>query len=332
MTQTQAFEVVCSDSDPQWLEERRKLVTGSTAAQLLGVNRFGSLLGTYLRMRGAPGEVVDDERRLAMDWGTDQQDAIVANIRRRLDLQAERTGVFLRSVQWPWIGCTLDGWVEVWKVGRTRGLQVPFEVKATRSRDAADEWGEGVPVDVMPQVQTQMLVTGVSRSLVAAVIFGAPPAFIWVDRDEEMIEEIIERSHEFMLRVERGEPPDPDGSEDAGAALAASPREKGKSVELDIEAVMMAEELATLDAKRKALDRLIEQRKQRLIVKLRDAEVGRLPGGGRVTYKTQSRRGYTKLPPIEDIEPGLAARLKAQGLILGETPSSSFRVLRRSKK
>ncbi len=335
MTGGELFEIVCHDTDPQWLEERRRLVTGSVAPQLLGVNRFGSLLGTYLRMReGADPEEIAPDRRAAMDWGTDQQDAIVTNIRRRLELQARRTGALLRSTVYPWIGCTLDGWVADRAGGGDFEGELPFEVKTTRSRDASELWDEGVPVDVVPQVQTQLLVTGAPRALVAAVIFGAPPAFTWVERDDGMIEAIVRTSRAFYERVERGEPPPPDGSKDAGEALAGLPREAGKTVELDIEAVVLAEDLANLKAAQKERERRIRELEQKLIRKLGDAEVGRLPGGGSMTYRETTRRGFVKVTgaTVEAVTGAVVHATLGPKVGVSESKPSTFRVLRRSKK
>lgn len=350
MSGGELFEVVCTDDDPQWHAERRRLVTASVAPILLGVNRFGSKLGTYLRMReGADPEEISPERRVLMDWGTDQQDAIVANMRRRLDLEAVRTGALLRSTVYPWIGCTLDGAVRSGLRSEDlpadpiewlrRGAAAPFEVKTTRSRTAAETWDEGVPEDVLPQVQTQLLVTGAERALVAAVVFGAPPAYAWIDRDEEMIAEIVRSSRDFFERVERGEPPEPDGSEEDDRAVdeLAGERQAGKSVELDIEAVVLAEELATLEDRKKELDRQIRERKQKLVRKLGDAEEGILPGdpGGRITYRETVRKGSVKVV-------GLARDAVQEAIVeefgmlphvkITESKESRFRVLRRSKK
>jgi predicted phage-related endonuclease len=331
------YEIVCADSDPEWLARRRELVTGSVAPQLLGTSRFGSLLGTYLRMReGADPEEISDDRRQIMDWGTDQQDAIVQNIRRRLGLRAERTGALLRSTAYPWIGCTLDGWVENPGFGRAENpesladLDVPFEVKTTRSRTAAEDWEEGIPDYVVPQVQTQLLVTGAPRALVAAVVFGAPPAFAWLERNEEMIGQIVETSKDLWDRVQRGDPPEPDGSREATDALEKLvSREPGRVVELDIEAVVLAEDLAALQETKKDLDRRIREHQQKIIRKLGDAEEGLLPGGGRMTYRETVRRGFLRVdwPHAADVVAALPAGTK-----VSESKESRFRVLRRSKK
>lgn len=331
MSESNDFAVVCYDSDPEWMDARRSLVTGSVAPHLLGVGRFGSLLGSYMRMRNVAQDDFTPEHRAIMDWGTDQQDAIVANIRRRLGLEAIRTGALLRSRHYPWMGCTLDGWV------RTSPKRAPFEVKTTRSRDAAEAWDEGVPVDVVPQVQQQLLVTGAERALVAAVVFGAPPAFTWVERDEGMIGELIERSREFYERVERADPPPPSGSKDDTQHIEALvERQAGKSVELDIEAVVLAEDLATLEEQKKAIDRRIMEHKQKLIRKLGDAEIGRMPGGsGSVTYKSQVRKGYVKVGGGfvgADVREAMMAWAPNPAVHdIKDVPDSTFRVLRRAK-
>jgi len=269
---------------------------------------------------------------------------VVQNIARGLGLRANRTGALLRSKVWPWLGCTLDGWVENPErsenaVTGLRDLYVPFEVKTTRSRTAAEDWEEGVPPDVVPQVQAQLAVTGASRALVAAVVFGSPPAYAWVERDEPMIERIAEAAREFWERVERGDPPEPNGSDDDTAAVEelVGPREAGKVVKLDIEAVVMAEDLATLEDRKKAADRKIRELKQKLVRKLGDAEEGVLPGdpGGRITYRETVRKGYVKIAGLarDAVQEAIVEELGMLPHVkITESKESRFRVLRRAKK
>ena len=175
-----------------------------------------------------------------------------------------------------------------------------------------------------------LLRLSVPLAWLAAVVFGAPPAFAWLERDEEMIGQIVETSKDLWDRVQRGDPPEPDGSREATDALEKLvSREPGRVVELDIEAVVLAEDLAALQETKKDLDRRIREHQQKIIRKLGDAEEGLLPGGGRMTYRETVRRGFLRVdwPHAADVVAALPAGTK-----VSESKESRFRVLRRSKK
>jgi len=177
---TAPYEFVCDDSDPMWLEHRRSMITGTVAPQLLGLNRFGSLLETYAEMRmGVSADDADEDARIRMDWGSDQQDAVVMNLQRRLGLAARRTGALLRSTRYPWLGATLDAWVvadERVPIQCPAGTQLPFEVKTTRSRHAAEEWEDDVPADVLEKekviYRAQMADSGKPDHIVQRIVDG----------------------------------------------------------------------------------------------------------------------------------------------------------------
>ena len=338
---TAPYEFVCDDSDPMWLEHRRSMITGTVAPQLLGLNRFGSLLETYAEMRmGVTADDADEDARIRMDWGSDQQDAVVLNLQRRLGLAARRTGALLRSTRYPWLGATLDAWVvadERVPIQCPAGTQLPFEVKTTRSRHAAEEWEDDVPPDVRAQVQTQIIVTGAPGALVGAVVFGAPPAFAWLERDDAMCDRIIDESKKFYDRVQRGDPPPPSGAPDDAQALERIAGQREGATELDIEAVRLVEELGVYEGEAARIKTEIDRRKQLLIRALGSAEEGLLPGGGALTYRAQTRRGGVQIPGeerLDAVRSALAdagwaadelARVRAQ-------PATTFRVLRRRAK
>lgn len=321
---TLPYRIICLSGDPAWQEHRSGLVTGTIAPSLLGVQRYGSLLGHYARMRGEYEETPSAETEARWQWGHDQEESVIRNVAGRLGLKARRANVLLQSTEWPWMGCTLDAWVEV------DGHEVPFEVKTTAARGANDKWEDGAPPDVVAQVQQQMLVTGADRCLVAVVLFGQPPLYTWVERDDEMIERLVVEGRKLSDMVANGTPPAPDGSDDAGAALSARERDAGSTIDLDIGAANLVLVLDEAEATAKAAAAEVKRLKQELIVELMEAETGLLPGGGRVTFREQSRDGCIKVSGVdrETVESALAL----SGAKISEVKGSRFRVLRRTSK
>ena len=170
-----------------------------------------------------------------------------------------------------------------------------------------------------------------------AVVFGAPPAFAWLARDEEMCQRIIETSKEFYDRVQRGDPPPPSGAPDDAQALERIAGQREGATELDIEAVRLVEELDVCEAAAARIKTEIDRRRQLLIRALGSAEEGLLPGGGAITYRAQTRRGGVIIPGEERLD-GVRAALAAAGWAADELarvkaqPSTTFRVLRRRSK
>lgn len=295
------YETLCNDDDPRWHEYRRELVTATTAAQLLGVHRFGSLLGTYMRMRGMEPDG-DDGDRSFLDWGTDMEESVVVNMRRR-GFAVERAAMLLRSVAYPWMGATIDGWVT------EGGARLPFEIKTTRSREQAKAWEEGTPPDVRAQVQHQLIVSCASRALVAVVIYGAPPRYIWVDRDAQIAEDIVRMARAFWERVQRGDPPPPDDSADARRALDVDP-EHGKTISLGIDAVTLTEAYETARTREKIAKAQADALKNKIRAMMGDAQIANLPGvkTGYWTVVSSTRQPYVKVIGLD--EAAVAERLR----------------------
>ena len=70
------------------------------------------------------------------------------------------------------------------------------------------------------QVLHQLAVTGHAWAEVAVLIGGQDFRIYRIERDEEKIRDLTERETQFWLQVTRNQQPEPDGSEDAGSALA----------------------------------------------------------------------------------------------------------------
>jgi predicted phage-related endonuclease len=97
------------------------------------------------------------------------------------------------SEEYPWMKCTLDGWVEA--------LACPFEAK---HMNAFADMDQAVRT-YMPQLQHQMIVTE-SDKAVLSVFFGTlKHDWVVVPRDEAYCKKLIDRETLFWHCVESGE-------------------------------------------------------------------------------------------------------------------------------
>ena len=80
-------------------------------------------------------------------------------------------------------------------------------------------WKEGVPEYIQCQVQHQLAVTGKQAADVAVLLAGQSFKTFRIERDEVLIQELIELERQFWRWVETDTPPPADGSESAQKAL-----------------------------------------------------------------------------------------------------------------
>ena len=146
------------------------------------------------------------------------------------------------------------------------------------------------------QVLHQLAVTGHAWAEVAVLIGGQDFRIYRIERDEEKIRDLTERETQFWLQVTRNQQPEPDGSEDAGSALAwLFPRDDGETVDLSDspEFNQLFGELLHLREHKEEVELRESQIKQRLQATLGEATAG-LFADGKITWK----RSKDRLAPI----------------------------------
>lgn len=182
----------------EWLAKRLGGIGGSDAAVVLGLSKWKSPLELYLEKRGEGPEQGDSE---PMYWGR----ALEPAIRQRYADETGRVVVVPREIMWhpeiPWMLANPDGIAD--------GNRV-VEIKTAR---VANGWGtpgtDEIPEYYLPQVQHNMIVTGLSVADVPVLIGGSDYRVYEVEADRELQEMIIEFERLFWERVQSGNPPDP---------------------------------------------------------------------------------------------------------------------------
>ncbi len=153
------------------------------------------------------------------------------------------------------------------------------------------EWeGEEVPASYLLQVQHYLAVTGAEIGYIAVLIGGQK--FIWkeVQRDEELIEMIIQSEEDFWELVERKTPPALDGSSAAERYLSEkySNAEVGKIEQLGFEYKEKIKNYFELKEQKGLLDNQITEIENQIKGELKNAEFGFAPGYS-ITWKNTSR-------------------------------------------
>ncbi|OPX04931.1 YqaJ viral recombinase family protein [Geobacillus sp. LEMMY01] len=199
-------------SHEEWLQARRKGIGGSDAAAIAGLNKWKSPVAVYLEKIGqAPEENVNSE---AAYWGTILEDIVAQEFSRRTGLKVRRRNAILRHPEYPFMIANVDRLI----VGRKEGLECK-----TASEHLKDEWkNDEVPAQYLIQCQHYMAITGFDSWWVAVLIGGNKFIYKKIERDEEIIQYLIEIELNFWNNhVLKKNPPMFDGSDASSELLKA---------------------------------------------------------------------------------------------------------------
>ncbi len=263
-----------SDERETWLATRREGVGGSDAAAIMGVNDYASELAVYVDKIGkAPP---DDGASEVAEWGRIFEGPIVKEYARRSERRVVRGGRLMRSLGARHHLVTLDGVQLTRPPPWAKGPGVA-EVKTT---GYGNRYDEGIPVDVQVQIQWELAVTGAEWATCIWLPFPER-RLQWLDIEphREFQEVLRERVDAFWQRVQRREPPDPDGSESSQLALRALYPDDTEEVIRITGACSIADEYE----RNKAAIKVLEQRqgliKNMLAATIREAKYALLDDG-----------------------------------------------------
>ncbi len=236
-------KVLANTSDmthEEWLKERTHGIGGSDAAVILGLNKWKSPMQLYMEKIG---EIESDESSEAAYWGQVLEDVIAKEFARRTGKKVRNRYAILRHPEYPWMLANVDRLI----VGERAGLECK-----TASEYLKDEWvGDEVPAPYLIQCQHYMAVTGFDAWWIAVLIGGNKFQYKKIERDDEIIQMLIEAEEEFWNgHVVPRIPPEFDGSEASEKLLRSlyPEAEPDTETELPPEADKLIEALEQVNA------------------------------------------------------------------------------------
>lgn len=190
---------VVRDGDREaWLADRRKSVGASEAAAAMGLSFWESPRELYLRKRGLLPELTETE---AMRWGSLLEPLIAAEYERRTGNRVVIQQVFLRSTETP-MSATIDGITEA-------GYPVEFKtIGSFGAKGLGEEGSDQLPEHWLIQGHQQMLLHGSYRMDFAVLVGGQRLRIFEVERDEDLVEEVIKGVRGFWKCVEEQRAPE----------------------------------------------------------------------------------------------------------------------------
>jgi putative phage-type endonuclease len=297
-----------------WLAERRKGVTASEIAVLLGISPFDSPFNLFWKKTGQITEDYDNNRlslgRFLEPWVAER----FAETHPDLHLVAP-AGLWA-SIERPWQLATPDGLLydarEV-EYGRDEA-NAPIAVWEGKTSGTYEDWGDDGSADIPPyysaQVQWQMDVMGVGVAYVTCLFLATQKTRTYIlEPDADDITLMRERAVEFLAQVDAGEAPPLDGHSATTTALKALYPE----VDEDEQATVptdVAEQYRQASAQAKAAKEQATDAENALRAAMGDARYALDPDGRKVASRSvYDRKPYTVGPArIDRLNPSRSSK------------------------
>ena len=194
----------------EWLNYRKQGIGGSDAGAVCGLNPYKTAMEVYQDKVSLETEEFDNE---AMRQGRDFEDYVARRFTEVTGKKVRRANAMFCHETYPFMRADVDRMV----VGEKAGLECK-----TASPFLADKWQDGqVPIHYYIQCLHYMTVCDVDAWYIAVLIFGREFKYYRMERDEEMIADLIRIEQDFWQNhVLKGQMPSPDGSKLADSVIA----------------------------------------------------------------------------------------------------------------
>lgn len=280
-------------SREEWLEQRRSGIGGSDIGAIAGLSKWSSPIKVY--MQKVDGLYEDLSNNEAVYWGNALENLVAQEFSRRTGYKVRRRNAILQHSVCEWALANVDRLI---MGNKERGPGV-LEVK-TANAFSAKEWeNDEIPANYLVQLQWYLFVTGYKWGAFAALIGGQKFVMKEVERDDELIKQLVKIADDFWNNhVAPKIPPELDGSQASSDLLSAlyPTSTPGTEIELPSKSVELLNELDILKVQKNEIDEQINQRENQLKEMIGENEKA-ISGERIITWKTVSsnRIDSTKL-------------------------------------
>lgn len=290
-----------SPSRAEWLEWRRQGLGGSDAAAIAGLDPYRSPIQVWL---DKTGQLPLDERASeAALWGHLLEPIIADEFERRREVHVLGRQTQIVHPTTAWLRATLDGLiyevpgtalgpgdepVAVMEIRQSGGPVALYEGKTTSSISYSLDWGEEPPDRVILQVQHNLAASQLAYAWVTCLVGGQRLRIFEVERDDDLIGELLDLEQRFWERhVLAGDPPPVVGTEREGQALRAAylDSDPRACVDLDEDGLNLIRNRQAAKAEEKAAKKRIDAAENELMLLLGEAEAGLYDGREVVTFR-----------------------------------------------
>jgi len=193
-----------------WLRYRKNGIGGSDAGAVCGLNPYRTAIQVYYDKTSEEIEETDNE---AMRQGRELEEYVARRFCEASGKKVRRANAIFYDEKNPFMLADVDRMI----VGENAGLECK-----TASPYMAEQWKDGsIPISYQIQCYHYMTVCRADAWYIAVLIYGREFKYYRIERDDEVIENLIRIEKEFWNgNVIPRVMPDPDGSKTADLAIA----------------------------------------------------------------------------------------------------------------
>ena len=274
MNTNKPYEIIADTrkmSHQDWLQMRKAGIGGSDCAAAVGLSRWKSPFQLWSEKTD---RIVPTKAGEAAYWGSVMEPILRAEVAKRmLEAEVRECPFFLRSKEHPYMLANIDGYV------RENGSFSCLEIKTANAFAAVQDWQNGLPIEYYCQVMHYMAVTGMASAYVAVLIGGNTFEIQKYDRDEDMIQHIIQMEEHFWYEYMLKDTPPEATAKDNEFMCQLYPKAAAeKQIELPAEAKDILTDYERANHNLTVAKEAKEMAEARLKALLQDAEVGVIEG------------------------------------------------------
>lgn len=297
-----------------WLKLRKTGIGGSDAASVLGLNPYKSSMSVYLEKipltddikfvdnidhlitgnidnltnigidnleNNETDDLVEKNKNYKMELGNKLEEFVAKEFCLKTGKKVRNINGILKNDKYPFAIANIDRAVV--------GEKAFLECKVTGSY-FKKVWEVGVPIHIQIQVNHYMAVTGATHCYVCALVSNEGLYIHKIDRDEEIIEEIMNMEAMFWNQCVLGDNiPSPDGSSDYSNVLKEYYKNSKEEEILLFEQENIIERYDEINMLSKEIENEKKKIEQHIQNQMKEYEIAYI-GDRRVTWKKQERK------------------------------------------
>lgn len=272
-------------SDEEWKQLRTHSIGGSDCGTILGMNNYESPFTLWQKKLWADNYEEDISDKIQVKFGHYNEQFVAKLFEEKTGKKLRKHNKMMYHKDYDFISANVDRVVI--------GENALLECKTT-SEFLKDKWKDGnVPASYMAQCYHYMAVTGVDFVYIAVLFGNSEFHYETIERDEEIINDIINAEVEFWNEyIVKGQRPPADDSEITSKALNNFWKEtKNDVVNFDEEKTALFKGILAIKEQQKELDKQLKGHQNQLKELLGENEFGEV-SDYKASWKKQNRESF----------------------------------------
>lgn len=272
-------------SDEEWKQLRTHSIGGSDCGTILGMNNYQSPFTLWQKKLWADNYEEDISDKIQVKFGHYNEQFVAKLFEEKTGKKLRKHNKMMYHKDYDFISANVDRVVI--------GENALLECKTT-SEFLKDKWKDGnVPESYMAQCYHYMAVTGVDVVYIAVLFGNSEFHYETIERDEEVINDIINAEVEFWNEyIVKGQRPPADDSEITSKALNNFWKEtKNDVVNFDEEKTTLFKGILAIKEQQKELDKQLKGHQNQLKELLGENEFGEV-SEYKASWKKQNRESF----------------------------------------